>query len=174
MRSHHFILTTLAIIFGLGTFASAQSTYVYTANTLAGGGISMYKLNTTTGALVPIGPQFQADTPAYLAASAGGKFLIASGGECPPCGLEVFSINPATGALTFVNSSEQLGAVTFLVGQLANDATGNTIYAQSTEQGSSFAAVLDALHVNADGSLTQVGTPFSFGTIGRRHRAAGR
>ena len=166
MRSRHFVVTALAIIFGLGTLASAQSTFVYTANTLAGGGISIYKLNTTSGALVPTGPQFQNDSPAYLAASAGGKFLIVSGGSCPGCGLETFAINPTTGALTFSNSYEQIGSVTFLVGQIESDVAGNTIYSQGTNQGAGVTSpgVLDALHVNADGSLTQLGTPFTYGT----------
>jgi 6-phosphogluconolactonase (cycloisomerase 2 family) len=164
MRSHHFILTALAIIFGLGTFASAQSTFVYTANTLAGGGISIYKLNTTTGALASTGPQFQNDSPAYLAANAGGKFLVVSGGQCPGCGLQTFAINPTTGALTLAQAYEQIGTVTFLVGQLESDAAGATIYTQGMVEtaGTTAPGVLDALHVNADGSLTQIGTPFTY------------
>ncbi|HZU30884.1 MAG TPA: beta-propeller fold lactonase family protein, partial [Candidatus Angelobacter sp.] len=160
----HFVFAAMALVFGLGTAASAQTTFAYTANTL-GGSISIYKLNTTTGALTQTGGSpFQNDAPAYLASSAGGKFLVVSGGECPGCGLQTFAINPTTGALTFSHSYEQLGAVTFLVGQIVNDAAGNTIYAQGTIQGSgTFAGAIDALHVNADGSLTQVGTPFQFG-----------
>ncbi len=165
MHARRFILAAIFCFLGLGTLASAQSTFVYTANTLAGGGISIYKLNTTTGALASSGAQFQNDSPAYLASTAGGKFLVVSGGSCPGCGLETFAINPTTGALTFANSYEQIGTVTFLVGQVANDAAGTTIYTQGTIQGAGIApGVLDALHVNADGSLTQIGTPFSLGT----------
>jgi 6-phosphogluconolactonase (cycloisomerase 2 family) len=165
MRSRHFVLTALAIIFGFGTFASAQTTFVYTANTLAGGGISIYKLNPTTGALVSTGPQLQNDSPAYLAVGAGGKFLIVSGGSCPGCGLETFAIDPATGALTIKQAYEQIGTVVFLVGQVANDVTGTTIYTQGMIEvaGTAAPGVLDALHVNADGTLTQIGNPFSLG-----------
>src|ERR1700761_8078050 len=134
MHARRFILTVLLCFFGLGTVASAQNTFVYTANTLAGGGISIYKLNTTTGALSPSGAQFQNDSPAYLASTAGGKFLVVSGGECPACGLETFAINPTTGALTFANSYEQIGSITPLVGQIESDAAGTTIYVQGTIQ----------------------------------------
>ena len=166
MRSRHFVLTALAILFGFGTFASAQTTFVYTANTLAGGGISIYKLNPTTGALVSTGTQFQNDSPAYLAAGAAGKYLVVSGGSCPACGLETFAINSTTGALTIKQAYEQIGTVVFLVGQLESDAAGNTIYTQGTVQvaGTTAPGVLDALHVNADGTLTQMGTPFTYGT----------
>ncbi len=162
MYARRFFLAALFCLLGLGTLASAQSTFVYTANALAGGGISVYKLNTTTGALAPVGAQFPADSPAYLASSAGGKFLVASGGECPACGLETFAVNPTTGALTFSHSFDQVGSITPLVGQLASDAAGTTIYVQGTEQSPTFKAVLGAVHVNADGSLTQLGTPFSY------------
>ncbi|HET9364338.1 MAG TPA: beta-propeller fold lactonase family protein, partial [Candidatus Angelobacter sp.] len=144
--------------------ASAQTTYAYTANTL-GSSISIYKLNTTTGALTQTGGSpFQNDSPAYLAASASGKFLVVSGGQCPACGLQTFAITPTSGALTFSHSYDQIGSVLFLVGQIASDATGNTIYAQgSIQSGGVVDGAIDALHVNTDGSLIQVGTPFDFG-----------
>lgn len=165
MRPPHFVLAAIAIVCSFSMAASAQTTYAYTANTL-GSSISIYKLNTTTGALTQTGGSpFQNDSPAYLAASAGGKFLVASGGQCPECGLETFAITPTTGALTFSHSYEQIGSVIFLVGQIASDAAGNTIYAQGSIQGGGVAdGAIDALHVNADGSLTQVGTPFDFGS----------
>lgn len=165
MRPPHFVLAAIAIVCSFSLAASAQTTYAYTANTL-GSSISIYKLNTTTGALTQTGGSpFQNDSPAYLAASAGGKFLVASGGQCPECGLETFAITPTTGALTFSHSYEQIGSVIFLVGQIASDAAGNTIYAQGSIQGGGTAdGAVDALHVNADGSLTQVGTPFDFGS----------
>ena len=165
MRPPHFVLAAIAIVCSFSMAASAQTTYAYTANTL-GSSISIYKLNTTTGALTQTGGSpFQNDSPAYLAASAGGKFLVASGGQCPECGLETFAITPTTGALTFSHSYEQIGSVIFLVGQIASDAAGNTIYAQGSIQGGGTAdGAVDALHVNADGSLTQVGTPFDFGS----------
>jgi 6-phosphogluconolactonase (cycloisomerase 2 family) len=162
MRSRLFVLSVLVCAFGLVTVASAQSTFVYAANTL-GGSISIYKLNTTSGALTPTGGSpFQNDQPGYLASTAGGKFLIASVGGCPACGLETFAITPTTGALTFSHSYDQIGSVVFQAGQIANDVPGTTIYAQGSLQTPTFSAVLDALHVNADGSLTQIGTPFSF------------
>lgn len=165
MRPPHFVLAAIAIVCSFSMAASAQTTYAYTANAL-GSSISIYKLNTTTGALTQTGGSpFQNDSPAYLAASAGGKFLVASGGQCPECGLETFAITPTTGALTFSHSYEQIGSVIFLVGQIASDAAGNTIYAQGSIQGGGTAdGAVDALHVNADGSLTQVGTPFDFGS----------
>ncbi|HEY5029814.1 MAG TPA: hypothetical protein VIK39_15510 [Candidatus Angelobacter sp.] len=54
MRSRLFVLSVLVCAFGLVTVVSAQSTFVYAANTL-GGSISIYKLNTTSGALTPTG-----------------------------------------------------------------------------------------------------------------------
>lgn len=165
MRLRHFVLSAMALVFGFSMAASAQTTFAYTANTL-GSSISIYKLNTTTGALTQTGGSpFQNDSPAYLASSASGKFLVVSGGSCPGCGLQTFSINPTTGALTFSHSYEQIGAVSFPVGQVSNDATGATIYTQGTTiSGGVSSGVLDALHVNTDGSLTQIGTPFSYGT----------
>ncbi|HZS27571.1 MAG TPA: beta-propeller fold lactonase family protein [Candidatus Angelobacter sp.] len=164
MRSPHFVLAAIAIICSFSLAASAQTTYAYTANTL-GSSISIYKLNTTTGALTQTGGSpFQNDSPAYLAASASGKFLVVSGGECPGCGLQTFAINPTTGGLTLSNAYEQIGSVLFLSGQIASDAAGNTIYAQGSIQSNGTAdGAIDALHVNTDGSLTQVGTPFDFG-----------
>ena len=163
MRTPHFVLVALAFVCSMSLAASSQTTYAYTANTLDST-ISIYKLNTTTGALTQTGGSpSQSDSPAYLAASAGGKFLVTSGGECPECGLQTFAISPTTGALTFSHAYEQIGSVIFLVGQIASDATGNTIYAQGSIQSGGAEGVIDALHVNADGSLTQVGTPFIFG-----------
>ncbi len=162
MRSCLFVLAVLVCTFGFATVASAQSTFVYTADTL-GSSISIYKMNTTTGALTASGGSpFQNDQPDYLASTAGGKFLVVSGGQCPGCGLQTFAINPTTGALTLSHAYEQIGAVSFQATQIVSDATGNTIYAQGPIQNGTFTTALDALHVNADGSLTQVGTPFSF------------
>src|SRR5579871_2633973 len=161
MQSRRFVSSILLclFIFAAATAASAQSTFVYTANALAGGSISIYKLNTTTGALTPTGGSpFQDDSPAYLASTASGKFLVVSGGSCPGCGLQIFSIDPTTGALSFANAFEQIGSVLFGVGQLANDLPGTTIYTSGTVQS---AGVIDALHVNPSGALTQIGTPFS-------------
>ncbi len=160
MRSCLFVLAVLVCTFGFATVASAQSTFVYTADTL-GSSISIYKMNTTTGALTASGGSpFQNDQPDYLASTAGGKFLVVSGGQCPGCGLQTFAINPTTGALTLSHAYEQIGAVSFQATQIVSDATGNTIYAQGPIQNGTFTTALDALQVNADGSLTQVGTPF--------------
>src|SRR5262249_48266781 len=89
-----------ALCLALTTAASAQTTFAYTANTL-NRPISIYKLNTLTGALTQTGGSpFASDTPAYLAAARGNKFLVVSGGQCPGCGVQTFAINPSTGALT--------------------------------------------------------------------------
>ena len=163
MRSRLFVVAVLVCSFGFATAASAQSTFVYTANTL-GSSISIYKMNTTTGVLTASGGSpFQNDQPAYMASTAGGKFLVVSGGQCPGCGLQTFAINPSTGALTLSHAYESIGAVSFQSTQIVSDAGGTTIYAQGPIQNGTFTTALDALHVNADGSLTQVGTPFSFG-----------
>jgi hypothetical protein len=164
MHSRRFVPAVMVCLFtfAVATAASAQSTFVYTANALTGGSISIYKLNTTTGALTPTGGSpFQNDSPAYLASTAGGKFLVVSSGTCPGCGLEIYSINPTTGALSFANAFEQIGSVIFEVGQLANDPAGTTIYTPGTIQNGTVTGVIDALHVNASGALTQIGTPFS-------------
>jgi 6-phosphogluconolactonase (cycloisomerase 2 family) len=164
MHSRQLALTIFLCFFGLCSVASAQSTFVYTANTLAGqsGAISVYKLNTTTGALSPSGAQFPDDAPNYLASTASGKFLVVSRVNCPTCGLETLSINPTTGTLTFSHSYEQIGTVLFKGGQIASDAAGRTIYAQGALQSTGvIEGVIDALHVNADGSLTQIGTAFA-------------
>jgi 6-phosphogluconolactonase (cycloisomerase 2 family) len=165
MHPRRFILTALLCFFGFGTVASAQTTFAYTANTLAGqsGTISIYKLNTTTGALAPSGAQFPDNDPAYLASTTGGKFLVVSRVDCPTCGLETLAINLTTGALTFSHSYEQIGAVSFDGGQIATDATGETLYADGLILNPpNITGILEALKVNADGSITPVGTPFSF------------
>jgi 6-phosphogluconolactonase (cycloisomerase 2 family) len=165
MYSRRFVLNTILCFFGLGTVAFAQSTFVYTANTLAGqsGTISVYKLNTTTGALVPSGAQFPDNAPTDLASTTGGKFLVVSRGNCPTCGLETLAINPTTGALTFSHSTQQIGAVQVDGGQIATDATGETVYADAViVNPPNITGILEALKVNTDGSITQLGTPFAF------------
>jgi 6-phosphogluconolactonase len=167
MHSRRFVLAALVFIFvvGLGTVASAQTTFVYTANALEGGSISIYKLNPTTGALTPTGGSpFQNDSPAYLASTAGGKFLIVSGGSCRGCGIEVFAINPTTGALTLAHAYEQIGTVTVQGSQVISDPAGTTLYTFGTIQNIQGATlqVIAAVHVNADGSLAQIGNNVAF------------
>jgi hypothetical protein len=96
MHSRRFILTVLLCLFGLGTVASAQTTFVYTADTLGGvnSGISVYKLNTTTGALSSSGAQFPDDAPAYLASTASGKFLVVSVACAPVADLKLWPSIP--------------------------------------------------------------------------------
>src|SRR5579863_10553700 len=131
MRRCLFVMAAVSFL-SISIAASAQTTFVYTANTL-GSSISIYKLNTTTGTLTATGGSpFQADSPAYLAPAAAGKFLVVSGGSCPFCGLQTFGINPTIGALTLSHSYEQIGSVDFLVGQIAQDTAGTTIYTQGT------------------------------------------
>ncbi len=163
-----FSVAAVSFLLFLSTAAWSQSkTFVYTANALDNS-ISIYTLNTTTGALVPSGGSpFQADFPNYLAGALGGKYLVSSGGECPGCGLETFSINPTTGALTFSHAYEQIGSVIFQAAQIASDASGASLYAEGSIQGNSgntvtCTSVLASLRVNSDGSLTQLGTPFAF------------
>ena len=167
MHSLRFTLSALTSILmvGFATVASAQTTFVYTANALEGGSISIYKLNPTTGALTPTGGSpLQNDSPAYLAATAGGKFLIVSGGSCPGCGIQVFAINPATGALTLAHAYEQIGAVTVQGSQVISDPAGTTLYTFGTMQNIQGATlqVIAAVHVNADGSLTTIGNNVAF------------
>jgi 6-phosphogluconolactonase (cycloisomerase 2 family) len=164
------VLSVAAVSFllCLSTAAWSQSkTFVYTANALDDS-ISIYSFNSSTGALVPSGGSpFPANFPNYLTAALGGKYLAVSGGECPSCGLQTFSINTGTGALKFSHAYEQIGSVIFQAAQIASDASGASLYADGSIQANSgntvtCTAVLAALRVNSDGSLTQLGTPFAF------------
>jgi DNA-binding beta-propeller fold protein YncE len=161
-------LALVSFLLCLNTAAWCQSkTFVYTANALDGS-ISSYNLNRTTGALTPTGGSpFPTNFPDYLAATLSGRYLVSSGGQGSDCGLTTFSINHTTGALKFAHGYQQIGSVLFQCTQIISDPTGTTLYAdggiQSTVNNSvTSVAVLDALRVNGDGSLTQLGQPFAF------------
>jgi 6-phosphogluconolactonase (cycloisomerase 2 family) len=152
------------------TVAAAQSrTFVYTDNNLSGT-ISIYLLNPTTGAITPTSASpFQNGAPGYLAPARGGKFLVAVEGGGPEGSISTLSINPSNGGLKFVHAYEQIGSVLFQEGlQIATDVSGGTVYAQADEtvtQGNEVLqeGVLDALQVDSNGTLTQIGSPFSYG-----------
>lgn len=161
-------LAVVSFLLCLSAAAWGQSkTFVYTANALDGS-ISSYNLNQTTGALTPTaGSPFGANFPDYLAATLSGRYLVSSGGQGADCGLSTLSINPTNGALKFSHGYQQIGAVLFQCTQIVSDRAGTTLYAdggiQSIVNNSvQSEAVLDALRVNSDGSLTQLGQPFVF------------
>ena len=162
------LLAGVSLLWCLSITAWSQSqTLVYTANALDNS-ISAYHFNSTTGALTQIsGSPFQANFPDYLASALSGRYLASSGGEGADCGLTTFSINPTTGALKLAKDFQQIGSVFFPCTQIVSDPAGTTLYADGTIQSTSnntvtSSAVLDALRVNSDGSLTQLGTPFAF------------
>lgn len=163
MRSTLRIVFSAALSLILSTAAWAQSkTFVYTANTLDSS-ISIYIFNSKTGDLVPSGGRsFKNDTPVHLASALGGKYLVVSGGTSPAIGVQTFSINPDNGTLKPAHAYGQFGVVALTGNQIATDATGHTLYAEGEFGGGVFTSVLEALHVNSDGSLTQLGTPFEF------------
>jgi 6-phosphogluconolactonase (cycloisomerase 2 family) len=153
----------LSLSIALSTAAWAQSkTFVYTANTLDSS-ISIYTFNSHTGALVPSGDSpFKTDTPGYLASALDDKFLVVSGGTCPGCGLQTFSINHGNGDLKPAHAYGSIGVIAYSGTQIATDATGRTLYAEGEIPGSIHIAVLDPLRVNSDGSLTRLGNFFAF------------
>lgn len=143
----------------LSTTSWAQSkTFVYTANTLDNS-ISIYSFNSNTGALVPSGGSpFKIDTPSDLASALHGKYLVVNGAA----GLQTFSIDPRNGALKLAHVFAPVTVVAVVANQIATDATESTLYVQGEIGGGSFISVLEALHVNSDGSLTQLGPVFEF------------
>lgn len=159
-----FLRLSLSLV--LTTLGFAQSkTFVYTADTL-GGSISIYFLNPSTGALIQTGNSPVAfDTPGFLAPALGGRFLVVSGGTCAVCGIATFGINPTNGALEGGKGFSQVGSVIFQGAEVITDPSGATLYAGGSVQpgNGTNTGVLDALRVNSDGSLTQLGSPFAFG-----------
>ena len=162
------LLATLCLLLCFSTNVRGQSkTFVYTANA-PDGSISAYSFNSSTGSLTPTpGSPFAANFPDYLAAALGGRYLVSSGGEGADCGLQVFSIHAATGALKPGHNYQVIGSVFFECVQVVSDPSGVTLYANGAVQSISSNTVtskpvLDALRVNSDGSLTQLGNPFTF------------
>jgi 6-phosphogluconolactonase (cycloisomerase 2 family) len=143
--------------FAAGANASAvvvAGHYVYVANTL-GHSVSAYSMNTTSGALVPVGssPFPTNGSPNGLVVDQTGTHVYTS--ESQPNELSGFSINASTGALTAIPGSPF--AAGYTIRSPVMDAEGKRLHvANGTD--------VDCFLVNASsGALTEIGLSYTNG-----------
>ena len=137
-------LTTVTIMLYVGT---------YTANS-ASKGIYRFTLDLASGALAPAGPPTETVNPSFLVVDPTRRFLYAVNetGDAPTDpsgGVSAFAIDPATGALAFLNRQPSEGAAPC---HLAMEASGRHLFVSNYWGGT--AAVL---RVDADGRLRPAG-----------------
>ena len=119
-------------------------------------GVYVYRMNPSEGVLRPASPPASVQDPMFLALDPGNRFLYAVteayGPADSPAGLvSAFSIDPATGGLTFLNRQSTRGDGAC---HLTVDATGRTLLVANYGSGS-----VAALPVGDDGTL---GEPLDF------------
>lgn len=130
----------------IGTYTGALSRGIYVS-----------RLSPATGELSP--PELAAATPSpcYLAVSPDGKFLYAANGighfdDRNSAAVSAFSIDPHSGALTFLNQASSGGPGACHV---AVDALGQTLLVANYDGGSVKSFRLQAGRIAADGSFVQ-------------------
>src|SRR6185437_4900779 len=107
---------TAFLALALAPVLSAQIVYVgaYTNTPGAAKGINAYRLDAATGKLTSLGLMAETTSPSFLAIAPNGKFLYAvnetdtMNGK-PGGAVSAFSIDRATGKLTFLNQVESKG-----------------------------------------------------------------
>jgi 6-phosphogluconolactonase (cycloisomerase 2 family) len=118
--------------------------------------ITGYTITAPTGALTKMANQFSGDFIGTLVVDKLGKFLYA--GSPDDTVVSLYSINAATGALTFVKDTE---SGTSSVSVWTFDSTGTYLYGGSTANNNIF-----GLKAAADGSLTAItGMPVNTATL---------
>jgi 6-phosphogluconolactonase len=132
---------------------AAKEYFVYIGTYTGGGkskGIYLFRLDSATGKLTPQGLAAETPNPSFLNFHPNGKFLYAVS-EMPSSrggregGVSAFSIDPASGKLTLINTRSSRGAGPCFV---RADATGKVVLVANYNSGS-----VAALPVKEDGSL---------------------
>ena len=155
-----------AIVTGISVVCASVGRYLYTAN-LGDYSISGYSIDASTGALtaIPGSPYAGALKASYVAAEPSGKFLYALDNEggslgITAPGIDVYSIDANTGALTVVTGSPfptDAGALSMTI-----LASGRFAYTANVNSMSVSAYSLDAV----TGAVAPVtGSPFASGSF---------
>ncbi|MHB9020351.1 MAG: lactonase family protein [Halothiobacillus sp.] len=148
-----------------GTYAYVQNYGRYHGN--AGGSISAYRINPMTGALTPIpgSPFAVRGHPESLSLNPAGTFAYVANSvenDESQC-VSIYSINPATGALSPVpggSFAAGLNPVSFTL-----DPTGTFAFVASNNRGGSVEGSVSVYRINAkNGAVSEVsGSPFTAG-----------
>src|ERR1700759_3991041 len=106
--------------------------FVYVVNAISST-VSGFSVNSTSGALTPVGPAVPAeDGSIYAAAAPDGKFLYVANAELDSSSVSAYVINPLTGVLTPTNpSSFKVTGDTQPFG-IAVDPTSTHVYTTNT------------------------------------------
>ena len=145
---------------------SGKFAYVANAGGDLCGSVSMYTINPASGALTSIGtigapgappPSPGSCAPYSVAVDPSGRFAyVANEGGFAPTSLQMYSINPTTGALTFVGTIAAEGRAV----SVAVDPTGKFAYATDVSNGFPGESNNVAMYIinTTTGALTSVGT----------------
>jgi 6-phosphogluconolactonase (cycloisomerase 2 family) len=146
--------------------------FLYIANTNGNGAlnsptnITAYAINTVNGALTAIGSPIAANTPFQVLTDRAGKFLyVINGFDGTVNGtIDAYSINSTSGALTPLPATGLTTPPPYTTGVGAAYATidpqNRYLYVADTGTNTIPGAVA-GFTINADGSLTSMGTPFN-------------
>lgn len=140
----------IGIMASISLAAQAQSgkeiMYVGTYSLRGSEGIYVFEFDRKTGSMQPVQSVSNAKSPSFLAIHPTGKYLYSvNEGADKLGGVSSYSIDKATGKLTFMNGQSSLGAGPCHV---SVDQTGKTVFVSNYGGGS-----LAILPVKADGSL---------------------
>ncbi len=139
-----------AVVGVAGQAAEGQLVYIGTYTGAKSKGIYAFRFNPSTGALTPVGLVAETRSPSWLALHPSGRFLYAANEvndvDADKSGsVSAFSIDPATGTLTLLNSQSSRGAHPC---HLAVDRMGTTLLVANYSGGN-----VGVLPIQANGSL---------------------
>jgi YVTN family beta-propeller protein len=131
----------------------------------AGGYVSMYTINPTTGALASIGPPVYTydygDSPASVAVSPSGKFVYVTNSgyvwDLDDGSVAMYSINATTGALTYTGTISGNCPGLCLPSSVIVDPSGRFAYVASGGYGFPFNIQMYSINATT-GALTSIGT----------------
>ncbi|MVM33359.1 beta-propeller fold lactonase family protein [Spirosoma sp. HMF4905] len=139
------------VLIGISLTAQAQSAkeimYIGTYSLRGSEGIYVFEFDRKTGTMQPIQSVSNAKSPSFLAIHPSGKYLysVNEGAAKTEGGVSAYTIDRATGKLTFLNGQSSLGAGPCHV---SVDQTGKTAFVSNYGGGS-----LAVLPIKADGTL---------------------
>jgi 6-phosphogluconolactonase len=149
------LVLLLAVLTPLTAAPKAYFVFFGTYNKAGSEGIYRSRFDLATGRFGPVELAARAKDPAFLALHPNGKFLYAidessSPKTAPDAGLTAYALNPANGALKFLN---QLSAGDSGPCHLAVDATGKSVLVANYGGGS-----VSAVTLKTDGRLGALGS----------------
>ena len=141
------ILVAAAMTLALSSVAASAEYFVYTGTYTRGPskGIYLFRFQTTTGKLTPVGLAAETVSPSFLAIHPNHRFLYAVNEGDGAGSVSAFSIDPKSGNLTLLNQAPSQGESPC---HLALDATGKWLAVANYTSGH-----LAILSVGADGKL---------------------